>query len=260
MKRLLFCFIAIVAFFINESSAQSYPTKHRSIALGFGPRSLDTDPGMISSMFVDNSPSMDNFSSIVEVEDEYNRLGFNLAINFGRYKGLSHSFAFDVSLGEHKGGLFYYSLGYSIPLEVGSNILIIRPNANIGFGNFGFNVGEIENNAAYIQIGEKQYFSSSLDLLLESQTTIYGPALDLRYIIGGQFEVFGNVALDIASSNNRPSLVFIAPSSSEEGQSSVDIDGTNPLVTYNGSPITSLPYDASGLRVTIGVGYVWGKD
>ena len=149
-------------FFLANLSAQDFPNKYRSVHLAFGPRTLDTNPGTISTSFVDNSPSMDNLNSTIEVLDKYNRLGFNLGINFGKYRGLSHSFNFDISLGEHMGGLFYYSLGYSIPIEVGENVFMIRPNINLGFGNYGFDVGDLENNAAYIQIGEKQYFSSCL--------------------------------------------------------------------------------------------------
>lgn len=259
-------FFTLLAVFIfcqlgfAQSDATGFPNKYRSFTLGFGPRTLNTTPGTILTSFIDNSPSMDNLSTTTIVEDQYNRVGFFLAFNFGKYKGLSHSVAFDVSLGKHQGGLFHYSLGYSLPMEVGENQLIIRPAMNVGFANYGFDVGDLQNNDVYIQIEETKYYDSSLELHLKSQTFIYGPALDFHFILKDKFKIFANVAYDIASSNSNPTLEFAPPSSSDnENTSSLNIDGNNPQVTYNNEKITSLPYEASGLRFSVGVGYTWSK-
>ena len=263
-KSFFFTFLTIVIVCqlgFAQSDASGFPNKYRSFTLGFGPRILDTYPGTLFTSFIDDSPSMDNLSTTTMIEDSYTRVGLFLAFNFGKFKGLSHSVAFDISLGDHQGGLFYYSLGYSIPMEVGENTLIIRPAMNAGFGNYGFDVGELENNASYIQIGETQYFDSQLDLHLKSQTFVYGPALDLHFIVQDKFKIFANVAYDIASSNTNPTLEFSPPSSSDnDNTSSLNIDGSNPFVTYNDEKITTLPYEASGMRITVGVGYTWARD
>lgn len=256
------CFIFIMTMYCQIGLSQSTPTsmlKYRSITIGIGPRVLNTDPGTILTSFIDDSPSMDNLSTTTSVKDSYTRIGVFFAFNFGRYKGLSHSIAVDYTLGKHQGGVFYYSLGYSFPIEIKGNPLVIRPAINAGFGNYGFDVGELQNNASYIQIGDVQYYDASLDLYLKSQTFIYGPAIDFHYILPNQIKVFANMGYDIASKNSRPYLEFNPPSNSESGTSSLEIDGDNPNVTFNGTKMTSLPYEASGLRFTVGVGYVWTK-
>ena len=59
--------------------------------------------------------------------------------------------------------------------------------------------------------------------------------------------------------NSRPEVVF--ESLGGEGIiTSVDIDGENPIVAYNNEKFTSLSYDISGLRLTVGVSYVWKYD
>jgi len=262
-KTFLFTFLAILfcQLGLSQSNASNTPEKYRSFTLGFGPRTLNTTPGTILTSYVDDSPSMDNLSTTTMVEDKYNRLGAFLAFNFGKFKGLSHSVAFDISLGEHQGGLFYYSLGYSFPMDVGENSIVVRPAMNVGFANYGFDVGELDNNASYIQIGETQYFDSKLELHLKSQTFVYGPSVDFHFILPNRLKIFANVAYDIASANSNPTLEFAPPSSSDnDNSSSLEIDGNNPLVTYNGSKITSLPYEASGMRFTLGVGYAWTKN
>jgi len=261
-----FSFICLAMFIfcqlgVAQSDDSNDPKKYRSVTLGFGPRTLNTTPGTIFTSFIDDSPSMDNLSTSTIVKDKYNRIGFFLAFNFGKFKGLSHSVAFDISLGDHQGGIFYYSLGYSIPMDVGEHQLIIRPALNAGFGNYGFDVGEIQNNDQYIQIGEKKYYDSELELHLKSQTAVFGPAVDLHFIVRDQFKIFANVAYDIASANSNPNLNFTPPSGSDnDNSSSLGIAGDNPLVTYNDEKITALPYEASGMRITLGVGYTWTKN
>ncbi len=263
-RSLLFTFLAI-CLFCQLGSAQSdasseFPNKYRSFVLGFGPRTLNTTPGTILTSYVDDSPSMDNLTTTTIVKDNYTRIGLYFAFNWGKFKGLSHSVNVDVSMGKHQGGLVYYSLGYSFPMEIGISPLIIRPAINAGFGNFGFDVGNLQNNDVYIQIGDKKYYDSSLELHLKSQTFIYGPTIDFHFILMDHLKIFGNIAYDIASKNDRPTLTFTPPSGSDEdSSSSLNIDEDNPFITYNDEKITTLPYEASGIRFTIGAGYSWSK-
>jgi len=263
MLRTTLSALIIVTIFCQIGVTQSsFSGKYHSVTLGFGPRILDTTPGTILATYVDDSPSMDNLSTTTEVLDKYSTVGINIAYHFAQFNGLSHSLSLDGSLGKNDGYLLYYSLGYSFSKEIGSRFLVARPSLNIGFGVNGFDVGEIENNASYIQIGNDQYYSSTLDLNLHANIFIGGPSVDLQYMVGEQFMIFANVAYDIATTNSNPKLVFKTPNTNsrdDSRQTSVDIDGTNPLVTYNGEKITTLPYEATGIRATFGVGYVWGR-
>lgn len=262
LRTILSALISIIIFCQDGITQSEFRSGYHSVTLGFGPRTLDTTPGTILTSYVDDSPSMDNLSTTTEVFDKYSTVGINIAYQYGKYKGLSHSLAIEGSLGKNEGYLIYYSLGYSFYTDIGSRFLIAQPSFNIGYGENGFDVGDIENNAAYIQIRDDQYFSSSLNLNLHANIVIFGPAVDLQYLVAGNFKIFANVAYDIASNNFNPKLVFKTPNTNsrdEKRQTSVEIDGDNPLVTYNGERLTTLPYKATGIRATFGVGYIWSR-
>lgn len=248
---LFFCHVCI--------TQSSFARRYHGLTVGFGPRILDTSPGTILANYIDDSPSMDNFSTTTEVLDKYSRVGINVGYNFGQTKGLSHSLAIDIAFGKNEGIVFYYSLGYAFSKVIDNNPVVVQPSLNIGFGDYGFDIGEIENNASYIQIGDDQYYSESLDLDLNAKTFVFGPAVDFQYILG-DFKLFANVSYDISTTNSNPKLVFKARDTRDDGQRSrVDIDGDNPLVTFNDEKITTLPYEASGIRATFGVGYLWSR-
>ena len=234
------------------------PKRYRAIYLGFGPRFLNTDPGTIVTSFTDDSPTMDMLETLTDVKDDYLDPGFQLAYRFGKYEGLSHAITIDVNLGEHYGALFTYGLGYNFTQFVGDRLMTIRPSVYVGFGNYGFNVGQLINNAAFIQIGETQYTDPSLDVLLKSQVFVIGPSVDLQYNITDRFDIYINASYDIASNNSRPKLEF-TPTNGRGTTSTLSIDSDNPNVTYNGEKLTSLPYDISGIRLTAGIAYVWKR-
>ena len=252
--------VLLLFFSIQQISAQDYfPHKYRSIFLGFGPRTLNTDPGTITTSYIDESPSMDHLQTSVDVEDSYTRVGLQFGYKWGRYSGLSHSILFDIALGDNSGGLFSYSLGYNFLVEVNSTALLIRPAFYGGFGNYGFYIGEFENNSGYIEINGNIFTDKSLDVSLSSQVFIYGPEVDFMWMFNDFLDVFVNLNYDLKNTNSRPEVVF--ESLGGEGTTtSVDIDGENPIVTYNNEKLTSLPYDISGLRLTVGVSYVWNYD
>ena len=256
MKRILnLCIFLLICGSIYSQGAEKY----RSIYLGIGPRTLDTNPGTISTTFTDNSPSMDFFQDDFEVEDSYSRLGLQLGYKWGRYNGLSHSVGFDVSFGDHSGLGLAYSIGWSKTIELADGWLTFRPALYGGFANYGFGIGQLENNAGYIQIGNTEYYDSYLDMKLKSQVGLYGPELDVAYGILDFLDIWVIANYDLGSSNAKPKLEFSSPAD-DGGSSSLEIEGDNPLVEYNGAKITELPYSVGGLRLTIGVSYVWQRD
>lgn len=235
------------------------PNKYRGFFIGYGPRTFDTEPGTILTSFVDNSPSMDNFSTMTEVLESYSKSAVQFGFKFGHYNGLSHSILVDLTFGDLNGGQLNYSLGYSKSKIVGNGILVIRPHIYGGFGNYGFDVGEIENNAGYIQINNTQYFDEYLNADLKSQVGVWGPGLDVYWMVHDHASVYLNVGLDITSDNSNPELRFTAPSGSDSPESSLPIDTDNPNVTFQGDKLTKLPYKTGGLRIGIGAAFTWQK-
>lgn len=237
------------------SDTGELPEKYRAIFLGFGPRSLDTDPSTIASDYTDDSPSRDMFTGTFEVEDSYARLGTNFGYKWGRYDGLSHKIMVDLSFGSHVGGLVTYGIGYNFSQVIGTSILTINPGIFGGFGNYGFGIGSIENNALFIQVGSTEFYDSEVDLNLKSQLFVYGPEVTVDYVFTDHLSVWLNAAYDIASDNTRPMLEF----QGSEITASIELDSENLTITSNDAPLESLPYEASGLRMTAGVTYVWNR-
>ena len=239
------------------SDEGDFPEKYRSVFLGFGPRTLNTTPGVIKTIFTDESPSMDHLETQIEIKDKYRKWGFQAGYKWGRYKGLSHSILFDISMGKNRGGIFTYSLGYNYPIKINSKALVLRGAFFGGFGNFGFDIGQLENNAGYIQINGNKYYDRQLDVSLSSQVLIYGPEIDIMLMMSDRLEVFANFNYDLKNKNSRPKINFTTTELEEEETTSVNLTSENVTVTYNGNKLSSLPYDISGLRLTIGVAYVW---
>ena len=244
------------------AQSNNFPRKYRSLFVGIGPRSFNTDPGTIITAYTDESPSMDHLETTVEVEDNYNKIGLQIGYKWGRYSGISNAVLFDISFGENQGGLVSYSFGYNFPMELGDGIFIFRPAFFAGFGNFGFDIGEIQNNAGYIEINGIQYYDSSLKVELSSQVVVYGPEVDFMWMFGGNFDAFLNVNYDLSGNNSRPEVKFSSTSTGDDVSTgtSIDIDNANLDISYNGEALTTLPYKISGLRLTLGLSYVWNRD
>ena len=257
MKKSLLYALVLISFSFNELTAQaSTPEKYRSVFVGIGPRILDATPGVINTYYVDSSPAQDDISSLTEVAESYTNLGFQIGYKFGKYNGLSHNILVDLSLGEHSGGLVTYSLGYNFVLKQGENPSLLRASLFTGFGNYGFDVGQLENNTGFIEINDIQFTDAELDVDLNSQFFVYGPQIDFSYAINDKFDIFFSANYDIASDNSRPTIDF----TSETGSStSIDLEEgqLNPSITFEGEEIESLPYEASGLRFTLGASYIW---
>ncbi len=236
------------------------PWKYRGLYLGAGPRVLTAEAGTINFNFIDNSPSMDNLSSSTLVEDSYNSVGVQFGFMWGKYKGLSYDVNFDIS----KTILFDFSLGYTFSMAKGYNSFSLRPAIMVGGANYHFDLGDLVNNAGYIQIGEREYYGEYLETKLSSQATVWGPQLDLFANFGEHFGAFAKFNLDIASSTNNSDINFINPSpgdgeSSNFASISIDENTTNPDIEFNGEKLINLPYNSSGLRLSVGVVYFWNK-
>ena len=260
---LLLCSFALQSISAQQVKKSLYLQKYRSPFLGFGPRFINTDPGTIATTFVDDSPSMDRFNSNFDVEDSYFQVGVQLGYKFGRYRGLSHDILLDFGTSRNYQIFFGYSIGWNFLLDVNGKNLLIRP-ALQGFAmNQVFQLGQIENNAAFIQIDDRQYFEEELDIELRADIVSIAPRLDITYVFAERFDVFCKFAFDIAADNTNARMEIDVPAdlqtADSPGVSTLDIDGDNPLVLYNGEKLESLPFNAGGLRMTLGISYLWNR-
>ena len=249
--------------FLPAPKESLYLQRYRSVFLGVGPRYLNTDPGTIETTFVDDSPSMDSFNSTFEVKDGYTQFALNFGYKAGRYRGTSHDYLFDATLGKNYSALFAYSWGWNFLTKLKGKDLVIRPAIQGVLAGSGFRIGKINNNSAYIQIGKTQYYEDELDIRLEGTSVTFAPRLDFSYIFADRWDLFLKAAYDVPAGNSNPKLYFSVPDGigkeDAPNDSSVSIDNENLTITYNGEPLESLPFTTGGLRVTFGVSYLWNR-
>ena len=232
------------------------PHKYRAVTLGFGTRGLSTTPGTIVTSLIDDSPSMDSFSGTKEIDDFKGRLGMQVGYHFGKYRGMSHSFFFDGAFGEIGTFYFGYSIGWNFPIKLKYRYLHLRAAVAGYVGNTRIKLGSINNNASYIQIGEKQFFDDEVKVKLESDNFLWKPHLEILYPFNDNFNFFGNIGYEMGGQSN-VDMRF----ESKDGEITAEkaIDGDNPFVSFNGDKLEELPFDLGGLRFNVGIAYVWGK-
>jgi hypothetical protein len=241
-----------------EGKNNSLPRKFRAVSLKFGPRFLNAEAGTVITKFTDDSPSQDKFESTSTIKDSYTNFGVHFSYDWRKYAGLNHSLYIDYAYGDNPGFLIGYNVGWNI---VASDKIILRPAVNFALASSNFKLGQIENNAGFIAIGNNEYNGKYLDVSLNGDYTVWGPQLDLRYLLSNNFHAILNINYDIANESNPPKLKF-SPTDDGDNQatSSKPINMANPLLTYNGRTLTSFPAKLGGIRISLGASYVWNRN
>ncbi len=264
MKKLFLLLIACFVFqnFSFAQSGYSHLDKWRAVTLAFGTRGFASDPGTIVTSFVDDSPSMDSFSSTETIDDFQSRLGVLLSFNWGRMHGISHKVLFDVGLGNSESVHFGYGIAYTHPVEVGDKTMLIRAGLTAMIGNQRINLGRIQNNALFIQINQTQFFENELKVKLNADTYILRPQVEVYFPITDNIRIFANAGYDIGGqTSDAPSLWFepVTGLSNDNSTTAEKELGSTASVTYNDESITELPYDLRGIRLNLGVAFYWEK-
>lgn len=234
------------------------PLRDFWISVGGGPRALETTPGSIETYYVDDSPSRDEFYSTVDIKDDYNRVGLNFELGFAQKIGLSHTFFVDAALGKSLSTFGGYSLGWELPVRMGRSDLVVRPGFNLMYGNTGFRLGRIQNESAFIQVGNKVFYDDYLNIRLSEYLFVYGPRLDLNFLFPKRHGITLSVAYDFSTmGSSKPKLRFSAPTAEDRPENAptsaaVKLTDNNLNINYNGRDIVKLPYDYGGLRITLG--------
>lgn len=250
----------LIALFIIAMISANAQNKNFKLWLnaGFGPRILNTDPGVITTNFVDDSPSRDRLQSEVEVKDQYNRLGLNVELGYAHPFNLSHSVIVDVAFGKAGTTLFGYSLGYNQKIKIGEESkVIIRPALFGMVGYTNFKLGKIHNNAGFIQIGNDTYFDNELNVSLTQNAFVFGPQLNLFYIFPNEIGISCTLSYDFLYENGNPEVSFWTSNNNNQNnrQSRVNLDNDNLAITYNNKQIKKLPYQYGGLRLSLAISF-----
>lgn len=257
-----FIFIFLLPIFSYTQSNYSHLDKWRAVTLAFGARGFASDPGTIETNFVDDSPSMDSFSSIEEIDDFQNRWGGLLSFTFGRMHGISHKVIIDYVWGNSESAHFGYGIAYTHPIEVGSGTMLIRAGVTGMIGNQRISLGRIQNNAAFIQINQTQFFERELRVKLNADTYILRPQAEVFFPVSDNIRIFANLGYDIGGQTSEVPTLWFEPVNTlaENSADSAEKDlGPTATVTYNDENITQLPYDVKGLRFSIGAAFYWEK-
>lgn len=248
-------------FFSTSIFAQQYigpAEKYWSVYIGAGPRIFDTQEGTFETFYTDDSPAADILKTSTVVEDSYSGVGINFGFRFGKYEGLSHDITFDLNPAKTGGFVFTYCLEWGIGMELGDKPFFIRPGLNLGFSNYSFEIGELKNGTGFIQIGQKQ-FTEDLEVQARSGAVLYGPSLELNYLITDNIGLYLNASYDISNGNDDPRLVF-SGNEGEAAEVKIEENDDNPIVEFNGEKVKSLPYEATTLRLSVGASYYWNRD
>ena len=234
------------------ASLSSLPLRYRSLGIKFGPRTINTDPGQLTATYKDNSPIPNYFVSTKNLKNMYYFTGMQIDYSWRKYSGLSHSIFVDINLAKYSGGFFAYSIGWSIPVEINSRALVIRPNLSFGFGNYGIYLGQIKSSNGSFIIGNKTINDQYLDVAIESQVTLCSPQLDFRFTLTANIHFTAQLSYDIVTENEVGNLEFTSQSS---GFTSLPIKNNNPSLDFNNMSRTTLPYSGNSLRISVGAAY-----
>lgn len=237
-----------------KNSSPNTPRKYISFGLKYGPRTLKSEVGLLIVRFTDDSPSKKVNTIGLQTEKKYIENAFQLDFSWGRYKGISSSLMFDIMLGKNDGGLFGYSIGWNFPVVAGERIFLIRPGLIGMAGNFGYSFGKLSGIAIPMQINSS-VFNEEVEVSTSSQIIVYGPLTDFRFTITNNFHAVAQISYLFTSENKNVEINFKTKNVSEKH----DTDQKNNFVDFNGNIVNSLPYDASGLRLSIGLAYSFNR-
>jgi len=254
IKNILFCTLFIFAALAMNAQEEEVNVpmpdatnttkflRNAWISIGGGPRALETQPGSITTYYVDDSPSRDEFYSTIDIKDDYNRVGLNLEIGFAQEFGLSHTIFLDAAVGQSHSTFGGYSAGWELPVRMGKSGLVVRPGFNLMYGNTGFRLGKIQNEDLFIQIDGDRFYDDYLNIRLSENLFVYGPRLDLNFLFPKKHGITASVAYDFSAGSSKPKLFFSAPSTEDRPDDAptsaiVKITDNNLNINYNGRDI-----------------------
>lgn len=203
-----------------------------------GYRRFNLKGEQIDFSFIDDSPSMDNVTNSIELNNGAILLGGGFEWKYQYFDLMVGVHGF---LGKVRGVGFVPGVGYRI-LEKPKYIL--RPGAFLSIGRATVKLGDIENNDLFIQINEQQYFGESVSVKLRKSITTFQPHLALD-LIERKARILIGYNLTLASGSER--LLFSGDVDGEDVEEEKKLEGSGSVFLVDGQSQNMLPVGFDGL-------------
>jgi len=148
----------------NDVTDNTTPVINNSrlgLVIGGGQMPLNLSRGNIQTFIIDDSPSMDQFSSNVFIESDndisFLRLGF---IGDNSDVNRTYGIFFDIGLGTQ--GVSKFEFEYNYGWQIGKGWFRLSPQLGFVAGNSNIQLGEMLQNDLFIEIGDTQFFSDAV--------------------------------------------------------------------------------------------------
>jgi len=258
---------AVPANNISKDTSRGYAAQSAGTAtdvndyLTFGIRFNQTpflvNQGSLSFAYVDESPSRDNLQ-ISKYWASVSTLNFyEFLIGVGNYK------KFHVELGIGYGAKedfrrFDFLIGVGGNLSFGpKNRVALRYVLPLRYGNARQFIGYLDNNASYIQVNDKQFYSPEVKVFLKQNPFIINPRLDLclRATNWLSIEIGGGYQFNVATSNSL--LRFDGKDGTDDEATAISatekLNASNVDLEYNGTRLKKMPLNLNGFFLNAGL-------
>ncbi len=205
--------------------------------LGLGYRGWSKEGDNILFDFTDDSPSRDNVQTSIDVTNGSYIIDFG--VEFPIVDQIDGSISYEGFTGNIRGG--------GLALE---GIYQFSEKFDAGFRVFSgrntIDLGDIMNNAVYIQINESEYLGESISVKLRQPLTVISPSLGFK--VSRALKVRLGFNLEVLTGN--PKLIFNGTIDGEDQQEEKPLDDTNRFLV-DGQQFNETPVNFSGFYINL---------
>jgi hypothetical protein len=227
------------------------------MGLRYNQTPFNVSQGDLSFSYVDESPSQDNLQTFKSWESSKAINFFEFLFQVGNYK--SYHVEMGIGYGEKKDfRRFDFFLGVGGNKTFGpKNRVAIRFLFPLRYGNVRQFIGNLENNSSYIQVNDKEFYSSSVKVFLKQNPFIINPRLDvcLRLTNWMSIEIGGGYQLNVFST--KTSLRFDGKDGTTDDAKEVTetekLTASNVNLRYNNSSLKKMPLNLNGFFLNAGL-------
>ena len=236
---------------------QNNPFDFSGLVLYLGTRPTVIPTAIIQLDYTDESPSRDNFSTVKSMTSINSSLSAEAGFSFGKRYRLNHEILFGVSLSEDAFRMYgTYGLGYNLSFL--QDRFVLRPVANIAWGVTHFQLGEMENNAEYIEINDTRYYDDELNVILASRQFFASGRMELLVKITDNLGLSANVGYQQSLTNSKPFLKFIGRDTDQHDEEQrvaekEKLSEANVSLELDNEGIDKIPLDLDGLFYGLGI-------
>lgn len=217
-----------------------------------GLRPTKIDDSSINFQYVDESPSMDNIQSLINIKKKKRAFNLNLGLEYKIPSNLYFKLGVDYFPGRISG--FDVELGTGYLYEIKKIPLKIKPNLVFGYGSASIDLGDINNNDLFIQVNGTKFYSNVVNVDLSNRFLEMRPAVEIAYSITNNIDISAFVKYNITLSKKRVDLIFRGDLENGDSKSEVEtIFANNVYLAVNGSITENSILGLNGLNLGLGV-------